>query len=99
MPEKFGYDNRRAHFSSMILSEQMTRDEALARVAEKPYEDSEIEHDLEYFANKLGITVAEFRRIMAGENKSYRDYANRNWLISLGNSVLRAVGAQKILIR
>jgi N-acetyl sugar amidotransferase len=99
MPEKFGYDNRRAHFSSMILSGQMTRDEALARVAEKPYKESEIEHDLEYFANKLGITVGEFRRIMAGENKSFRDYANRNWLISLGNSVLRAVGVQKILIR
>jgi hypothetical protein len=99
MPEKFGYDNRRAHFSSMILSEQMTRDEALARISEKAYNESEIEHDLEYFANKLGISVAEFRRIMAGENKSYRDYANRNWLISLGNSVLSAVGVQKTLIR
>jgi hypothetical protein len=83
----------------MILSGQMTRDEALARVAEKPYDESEIEHDLEYFANKLGITVEEFRKIMAGENKSYRDYANRKWLIDLGNHVLRAVGVQKILIR
>jgi N-acetyl sugar amidotransferase len=99
MPEKFGYDNRRAHFSSMILSKQMTREEALARIAEKAYNQSEIEHDLEYFANKLGITVGEFRKIMAGENKSYRDYANRKWLIDLGNKVLKAVGVQRILIR
>jgi N-acetyl sugar amidotransferase len=99
MPEKFGYDNRRAHFSSMILSKQMTRDEALARIAAKAYDESEIEHDLEYFANKLGITAEDFGQLMAGENKSYRDYGNRKWLIDLGNKVLKAVGVQRILIR
>jgi hypothetical protein len=36
---------------------------------------------------------------MAGENKSYRDYGNRKWLIDLGNKVLKAVGVQRILIR
>ena len=30
LPTKFGYDKRRAHFSSLILTKQMTRDEALA---------------------------------------------------------------------
>ncbi len=29
LPTKFGYDKRRAHFSSLILTGQMTRDEAL----------------------------------------------------------------------
>lgn len=34
--EKFGIDKRKAHYSSMIVSGQMTRDEALARLEESP---------------------------------------------------------------
>jgi N-acetyl sugar amidotransferase len=99
MPEKFGYDNRRAHFSSMILTKQMTRDEALERIAQKAYDPVEVEHDMEYFATKLGITVPEFRTIMAGENKSWRDYKNRSWLISLGQRLLYGLGIQRVMIR
>ncbi len=33
LPRKFSYDKRRAHFSSLILTGQMTRDEAIKRIA------------------------------------------------------------------
>ena len=33
LPTKFGYDKRRAHFSSLILTGQMTREEALEKIA------------------------------------------------------------------
>lgn len=99
MPEKFGYDNRKAHFSSTILSKQMTRDEALAKLAQKAYDPAEIEHDIEYFATKLGISPAEFKQYMAGPNRSWRDFRNMNWLIELGNKVMAAAGAQRMMIR
>jgi N-acetyl sugar amidotransferase len=99
MPEKFGFDNRRAHFSSLVLTKQMTRDEALQKIAQKAYDPAEIEHDIDYFATKLGISAGEFKQIMAGENRSWRHYKNRNWLIQLGQRVLHTLGAQKILIR
>ena len=99
MPEKFGYDNRRAHFSSLILTKQMTRDEALAKIAQKAYDPAEIQHDIDYFITKLGITSEEFKLLMAGENKTWRDYKNRNWLIALGNRVLEVAGVQKTMIR
>lgn len=99
MPEKFGFDNRRAHYSSVILTGQMTRDEALKKIAEKAYDPAQIEHDIEYFANKLGITAQELKDIMAGPNHSWRDYKNRHWLIQLGNRVLSALGVQKVMIR
>ncbi len=99
MPEKFGYDNRRAHFSSLILTKQMTRAEALEKIAQKAYDPTEIEHDIEYFATKLGISADEFKSIMAGENRSWRHYKNRNWLIQLGQRVLHTLGVQKIMIR
>jgi N-acetyl sugar amidotransferase len=99
MPEKFGYDNRRAHFSSLVLTGQMTRAEALEKIAVKAYDPETIEQDLEYFTTKLGITPAEFREIMKGENKSWPDYKNDKWLIDVGNFMLRIAGVQKVMIR
>ena len=39
LPRKFGYDKRRAHFSSLILTGQMTRDEALKRISKPELSD------------------------------------------------------------
>lgn len=99
LPTKFGYDKRRAHFSSLILTGQLTREEALVKIAKKAYDDESIAQDFEYVATKLGLTVAELREIMAGENRSYRDYKSRMPMIELGTRVLRAVGVQRAIIR
>lgn len=99
LPTKFGFDKRRAHFSSLILTAQMTRDDALRKIAEKAYDDETIANDFEYIATKLDLGVDELRAIMAGPNKSYRDYDNSMGLIDLGTRVLRAVGVQRAIIR
>jgi N-acetyl sugar amidotransferase len=99
LPTKFGYDKRRAHFSSLILTKQMTRAEALQRIAQKAYDEETIAQDFEYIATKLGLSVAELRALMGGENRTYRDYKSRMPMIDLGGRVLRAVGVQKAIIR
>ena len=99
LPTKFGYDKRRAHFSSLILTKQMTRDQGLARIAVKAYDDETIAQDFEYIATKLGLTVPELQTIMNGENKTYRDYKSNMPLIDLGTRVLRLLGIQKSIIR
>ena len=99
LPKKFGYDKHRAHFSSLILTEQMTRDEALARIAQPAYDEKTIEQDFEYIAKKLDLSVSELQEIMDGENKTYRDYKNRMNLISLGATILRIAGIQRAIIR
>jgi len=99
LPTKFGYDKRRAHFSSLILTGQMIREEALRRIAIKAYNEETLGEDFEYVATKLGLTVCELQTIMAGENKTYRDYKSRMPMISLATRVLRAVGVQKSIIR
>lgn len=96
---KFGYDKRRAHFSSLILTKQMTRDEALEKIAQPPYDDQTIAHDFEYVAKKLDLTVAELQNLMEGENKTYRDYKSSMPLIDLGTKILRLLGTQKVIIR
>lgn len=99
LPTKFGYDKRRAHFSSLILTGQLTRDEALTKIAKPAYDQEIIEQDFEYIATKLDLTVAELSELQAQPNKSYRDYANSMALIELGTKVLRAVGIQRAIIR
>lgn len=99
LPTKFGYDKRRAHFSSLILTKQLDREEALRRIAIPAFDSATIADDFEYIATKLDMSVDELRAIMAGPNKTYRDYDNAMGLIELGTKVLRAVGVQRAIIR
>ena len=99
LPKKFGYDKRRAHFSSLILTGQLKREEALARLAQPPYDEQQAQKDLEYVAKKLDITPDEFRKLMQGENRTYRDYKSRMPLIDAGTRVLRLLGVQRAIIR
>jgi len=99
LPSKFGYDKRRAHFSSLILTKQLERHEALERIAQPALDDATIRQDVEYVATKLDLSVAEFKQIMRGPNKSYRDYKNSMALINAGTQVLRALRLQRAIIR
>jgi N-acetyl sugar amidotransferase len=99
LPTKFGYDKRRAHFSSLILTGQLSRDEALHRISLPAYDAETIAHDFEYVATKLDISVDELRALMDGPNRTYRDYRNSMTLIEAGTRVLRAAGVQRAIIR
>jgi N-acetyl sugar amidotransferase len=99
LPTKFGFDKRRAHFSSLILTGQMTREEALARIAKRAYDEATIGQDFEYVATKLDISVAELEQLLHGPNKSYRDYKSAMPMIHLGTQVMRALGMQRSIIR
>lgn len=99
LPTKFGFDKRRAHFSSLILTGQLTRDEALARIAQPAYDAETMAQDFEYIATKLGITVDELKSLQAGPNRTYKDYKNSMTFIDLGVRVLRLLGIQRAIIR
>lgn len=98
-PIKFGYDIRKVFFSSLILTKQMTRAQAINSLAAKPYDEQTIDQDFEYVATKLGFTVTELRELMNGPNKTYRDYKSRMPLITLGTNVLRLLGFEKRIMR
>jgi N-acetyl sugar amidotransferase len=99
LPTRFGFDKRRAHFSSLILTHQMTREEALERLSKPAYDEATIDQDFEYIATKLDISVAELRAMHEMPIKSYRDYKSAMPLIQLGTVVMRALGVQRAIIR
>jgi len=99
LPKKFGFDRRKVHFSSLILTGQMTRSEALKRLKFPEMTERNIANEFEYVAQKLDITVQELQAIFDGENKTFRDYKNkRNW-IGLGAKILKGLGLEKRLFR
>lgn len=71
------------------MTGQMARDAALARVAEPEMNEHFLRQEFEYVANKLDLTVEELQTIFDGENKTYRDYRNKRWLIGVGTNALR----------
>ena len=93
--KKFGYDKRKAHYSSLIVTGQMTRDEALCLLKEPPYDEQLAMQDMQVIAEKLGITTTEFVELMNGENKSYDDYKNSGALIKAAIAVAKLVGIEK----
>jgi len=76
LPHKFGYDKRLAHYSSLILSDQMTRDEALALMEKTNYPEELRKQDHEFIAKKLGVSVAELENICARPPVSFTEYPN-----------------------
>lgn len=99
MPRKFGYQKRRAHFSSLIMTGQMSRDQALERVAKPELDEKFLEQEFEYIATKLDFSVDELRAIFDGENKTCLDYRNKYFLIGLGARVLSTMGLERRLFR
>ncbi|WP_317046409.1 N-acetyl sugar amidotransferase [Muricauda brasiliensis] len=84
LPHKFGYDKRRAHLSSLIVSGQLSRNEALEEMKIEIYPNNSHITDMEYVAKKLGVSNEEFERIIAMPNRTYTDYPNNEWLFNLG---------------
>ena len=95
---KFGYDKRKAHFSSLILTNQMSRDEALKKLSTPPFTE-EIEDDFEYIANKLEISTEDLKSLMKGKNKSFKDYKSNYFIINFFTKLLRLLGLEKRIIQ
>ena len=99
MPRKFGYHKRRAHFSSLIMTGQMTREAALERISRPEMDEHFLQQEFEYVAHKLDLTVPELQAIFDAPNKTFHDYKNKRWVIGLGAKVLSALGLEKRLFR
>lgn len=95
LPRKFGFDKRKNHLSSLVLTGQMTREAALKRVSEPELPEDELMKEFEYVAKKLGFTTDELWSYFNGPNKNFKDYKNNYKLIQLGTKVMQLLGLEK----
>tara|TARA_B110000003_G_C16270920_1_gene386926 strand:- start:32 stop:472 length:441 start_codon:yes stop_codon:yes gene_type:complete len=99
MPKKFGYEKRRAHFSSLIMTSQMSRDDALERLKYPELDEDFSSKEFSYVAKKLDISNSELLDLFNGPNKTYREYKNKHWIIGIGARVLTMLNLEKRLFR
>lgn len=64
LPEKFGYDKRRAHLSSLVVAGDISRDTALAELERPFYTEIELANDKAFVLKKLGISDSEWEELM-----------------------------------
>jgi hypothetical protein len=96
LPTRFGFDMRRVDYSSLILTGQMTRDEAIAKLEIPPYDFDLIQQDFDYIASKLGISREDLFGYHEMPKKYYWNYRNQKRVFEIGEWVLsRLVGARR----
>ena len=71
LPTYFGYDKRKAHFSSLINVGQMTRAEASSSLKEPLYSAHSLKLDKNYLARKLELSVGDFEKLLLGAKRPH----------------------------
>lgn len=94
LPKKFGYDTRKVQYSSLIVTKQMTREEALEKLKTPPLDEATISQELEYVATKLRISVEELQSYLDAPNKTYKDYKSQESIYLLGAKVMKFFGLE-----
>ena len=94
LPRRFGFEKRRAHFSSLIMTGQMKREDALERISKPEMTEHFLTQEFEYVANKLDISVLELQKLFDMPKKTYSDYKNKRWLIGAGTKLLGWLGLE-----
>lgn len=88
LPKRFGYDVRLPQYSSLILTEQMTRSEALEHLKHNPFSPTESESLFEQVADMLEISSSELKSYLNIPLKTYKDYKHQDYLFDLGAKIM-----------
>lgn len=90
LPNKFGIDKRRAHYSCLIMSSnELSREQALEKLKEPAADPKQMEIDRTYLLKKLDISSDEFDSIMNSPVKTIYDYPNNHkWELWLRKTLL-----------
>lgn len=81
LPQKFGWDKRRDHISSLIVGGEMSREEGLREIQIPTSNPNELEEEKEYVLKKLDISEEEWENILASPIKTEDNYPNNKKLV------------------
>jgi N-acetyl sugar amidotransferase len=99
LPTKFGYDKRRAHLASLVMSGELTREAALDELARPLYTANELAADAAFVAKKLGIAVDELNALVSQPPVHHSAYPSNerlmDALVAAGRLARRCVTAAR----
>jgi N-acetyl sugar amidotransferase len=80
LPQKFGFDKRKAHLSSMICFGSISREEALGELGKPIYDADLLKQDLRFVLKKFGLSSEAFDQIMRLPPKPATFYPSHHFL-------------------
>jgi N-acetyl sugar amidotransferase len=80
LPYRFGYDKRKAHYSSLILSNQISRSNALKRLSSSSLSETTLHHLENFICNKLEINSEYLEFLKNIPLSHFSDYRNQSHL-------------------
>ena len=94
VPTKFGHDIRRAQLSSLVVTGQISREEALKELENPPLSDNESKELFSNVAEKLSITEQELLNYYNLPRCSEK-FKNQNKIYNFGIKVFEFLGIEK----
>ena len=95
LPQKYGWEKRRDHISSLIVGGEMTREEGLVEMSIPTADEKQLREETDYVLKKLDISDEEWANILESPNKTVDDYKNeiklRKALQKIKHFVIRKV--------
>lgn len=98
VPKRFGHDIRRAQLSSLVITGQMTRDEALKILEEPPVSEEEGKEMFKEVAERLEITEEELWRLFELPECT-EHFKSQEKIYNLGIRLYEVLGIEKRIRR
>lgn len=90
LPRKFSIDKRKAHYSNLICSGQMTREQALEMMDEPVYPENLLIEDRAYVIKKLQMSEQEFEGIMNAPTLTFESYRTNHNVFERAKKLVNA---------
>lgn len=74
LPEKFGIDKRKVHLSNLIITDQISRDEAVQLMQGSPYDQDQFVKDRKFFLEKMCWQIEDLQQYIARGRSDHSDY-------------------------
>ena len=84
LPTRFGFDTRRLTYSSLIVTNQMSRKDAINFLNKSALSKLEIKTESDFIAKKLRISPKELEKYRDMPLKTYKDYKNISYIFKFG---------------
>lgn len=97
LPQRYGWEKRRDHLSSLIVGGEMTRDDALREISVQPSTTAQMKEDLEYVLKKLDISNDEWESIILAPKKNgedYKSYSNFIFHFDKAKSIVKQIASK-----
>ena len=92
LPRKFGVDKRKVHCSNLIMSGDLSREDALELLKEDPYHtDATLESDITYFLKKMGFTRKDLDDYLVRPPVLHSQFRTDQNLLDFYHKIFRAV--------